>query len=288
MPFSGRAMALALSLAAAAAAPGCSGTERAGRSADPWSAARGDGSAPTTDRLESPAMVQAAIRAAEAASLAGDHRTAADLLRRAYATRPTPQVAALLGREARLSGDPRGAVAFIQEAVRRHDRSAPLLIELGRSALAGGFLPEAEQALAEVAALPSPPWEAAMIQGAVRARRGDTAGAGEAFRRAAASAPTNRDRNSAEANAALVRADSGDIRGAISELEVIAARPDVSPKVLANLALLRGVEGDRSGFISGAAQAGLSPADIEGTVRWLDDGRSDETSAPGRGARTRR
>lgn len=279
-----RASALIAAFAAVLAASGCASAPGAAPR-DAWGAARGaDTGRASEDRLSSPAMVQAAIRAAEAAAAAGDHASAADLLRRAYDARPTAEVAAVLGREIRLSGATRDAVAFLQEADRRTPRSRPLLVELGRAALAGGFLPEAEQALAQAVAL-GPAFDALMVRGALLARKGDTAGAETTFRQAATLAPTLRDRNSAEANAALALADGGNLPSAIAQLEVIAARADVSPRVVANLALLHGANGDSARFSANASRAGLPADDVQRAARWLDSGAEAEPQTRQRRAR---
>lgn len=243
-----RAFALALCLGVAACASG--------------------GSTMGGDEL-SPAMVRAAAVSGDAAMAQNEFRMAAGLYEKSYRADPDAAVAVRWGRALRMAGDPQAAVLALQDASRKFPSDAPLLTELGRSAMAGNYESEAADALGRAAALPGAGWETFMTAGAQRARAGNPAEAEAFFRRGEAVATTDRQRLSAQANLALLRSMGGDLRGAIADLEAVTARPGADPKVNANLAMLYGAAGDRTGMAAQAGRAGFTAADTQAMGRWL-------------------
>lgn len=143
------------------------------------------------------------------------------------------------------------------------------MVELGRAALAGGYAEEAGDALRRATALPGASWDAFLAHGAYAARVGDLSAAEASFSRALAKAPSPRDAMSAMANLALLKAERGDLRGAVADLEGLARRPGAHPRIHATLALLHGLSGDKAAFRREAAK-GMPASEAERAARWLD------------------
>lgn len=242
-------MALAVSLLAS----GCASPARLADSADGMT----------------PGMARAAVVSGDAAAAAGEHRAAADMYARAWQGDPSPAVAVKLGRELRRIGNAQRATVALQDAARRYPSDAAVLTELGRCAMAGGYPQEAEDAFTRAAASRGAAWDTYMAFGAFRARQGRVAEAQAMFERAMTLATTVRDQFSTQANMGVLRAQNGDISGGLAILEQAASHPDVSPKVFADLALLRGLAGDQAGSAAAMQRAMLPPGEAEQAGRWL-------------------
>lgn len=240
---------------------------------------------PPSERLNSPALVTAAIRSAEAQMATNEYATAADLYGRAYATNSDVATLVSMSRALRLAGQAQTAVLTLQAERGRHGTKQPYLVELGRAALAGGYLSEANEALTAATARSDAGWAAHVTMGVYKARSGDNAAARASFERAVAVATEERDRDAARANIAMLTAQSGDVSGAIAMLEPLAARPAAHRRTVATLAVLYGMTGQRGKYLETARRSGLTAQEIETGSRWLDITSQAETVSvsPGSG-----
>ena len=235
-------------------------------------------------------MVRAASISGDAAAAAGAGAAAAGLFERAWRASPSPGVAVKWGRALRQSGDAKAATLAMQEAARRFPSDASVQAELGRAATAGGYSQEAAAAFERATSARGAGWDAFMAKGAFLAQQGRDQEAEASFRRAEGLAASDRDRYSAQANRALLRATLGDHAGAISDLEAIVRHPDVDPRVHADLALLHALGGNTDAFAREIRQAMLTPEETSGVARWVAAGApgSPVAGSPAPGGRSRR
>lgn len=205
----------------------------------------------------------------DAAMAAGKISDAADIYGHGWDTRHTASLGAKRGLAMRMSGDPQGAVVFLRVAQAEYPNDVAIALETALAAMAGGYIPEAGEALDKAVSLPGAGWSVYNALGAYKARLDDLDAASAAFEHAASLATSDRDRSSAQANVAMIRAQKGDLPGAIGDLLLIARKPGVHPKVHAALALLYGLDGDMPGFYREASGAGLEPQAIQDVAAWL-------------------
>ena len=215
-------------------------------------------------------LVRAASVSGDAASAAGEEGAAAALYERAWKADPSVSVGVRWGRALRQAGDPKAATLAMQEVTRRFPSDAAGLTELGRCAMAGGYTSEATAAFSGAVAARGAGWATFMANGAFLAGQVRDADAEASFRTAGADARSGTERYSALANLAMLKAQRGDLRGGLADMQAIAAHPDAAPKVQADLALLYGLSGDRAGFAHAAQQAMLPPEEVEQVGRWLE------------------
>ncbi len=238
------------------------------------------------DRPMAPATARAAVLSGEAAEGAGQFRDAAGLYGRAYGAFPSADLAARWGRALRLAGDAKAATLQMQEAARKYPGDVGVLTELGRSATAGGFLPEAGEALSRAVTARGAGWATFSAYGAYLARTSSFDQAASWFRRAEAAAANDRERLSARANLALLRAQRGDLAGAEADLREVASHPGAEARVHADLALVLGLTGDRAGAAGEMAAAGASSGDEQRVVAWLSPMQVDPPAAAKAGVTT--
>lgn len=218
----------------------------------------------------SPSLVRAAEVSGDAAAAAGQPDAAAGLYERAYRAQPSPGLAVRWGHALRASGAAQAAVIDLQEAAKRFPGDAGLLTELGRCAAAGGYGQEASSAFSRAEAAPGAGWDTFMASGAYEAVSGRLGPAGARFARAAAAARDDRERYAAKANIALLRAQGGDLYGAIADLTEIVSHPGVDGRAHADLALLQALAGNRDAAGRELRQAGLSQTEQARVGTWLD------------------
>jgi Flp pilus assembly protein TadD len=226
-----------------------------------------------------PSTARAAVLSGEAAEGAGEFREAAGLYERAYLAWPSAELAARWGRAQRLAGDAKSATLQLQEASKKYPGDVGILTELGRSATAGGFLPEAGDALSRAVAAKGAGWAAFSAYGAYLSRLSSFDDAGMWFRRAEVAATDDRQRLAARANLAMLRAQRGDLAGAEAELREAASHPSAESRVHADLALVLGLRGDRAGAAAEMATAGASASEGQQMVDWLSPAQAEPAPA---------
>lgn len=191
---------------------------------------------------QSSSLDRATYQAAEAAISAGDPAQAATIYANQYERSPSAQVATREGRALRLSDEIKKAVLFLQTANQKYPNNALLLTELARSSLAGGYIPEARDAIVKASTLPGADWTTWLVYGAYAARTGNYEGAKSYFQKAASLAPTTQQSYSALADANLVRAEQGDLVGAVADLRSLSQRPGADPKIAADAEFLQSLQ----------------------------------------------
>ena len=234
---------------------------------------------PQSERLGSPALIAAAIHAADAQMATGEYATAADLYTRAYDAKPELTTLLSMSRALRMGGQAQRAVLTMQSESRKFGQSQGYLVELGRAALAGGFMAEAETALTSAVSRRDAGWAAYSTKGVLDTRRERFSEAKASFERARSTAATAQERDAAEANLAMLVAEQGNSREAVSLLEPLAARPTAHRRTVATLAVLYGMSGQRAKYAEMARRSGMSAQDVEAGNRWLDISNPSSPSA---------
>jgi Flp pilus assembly protein TadD len=227
-----------------------------------------------------PKILEGAILSGDAALASGQPDLAAGLYERAYESQPSAAGAARWARAMRSGGHMEQAVVALQAANKRFPDNVTLLTELGRCAADGGYKDEANAAFTQVVALPGADWAAFMASGSFAATTGQPALATALFKRAYAVAVDEREQYSTQANMAMLRAQTGDISGAVADLEQITAHPGVEPKVHADLALLYGLQGNQDGYQRQMEEANLQTADASRIGAWLNPIPPSDQSEP--------
>lgn len=245
------------------------------------------GSVPDSEKISDPALVAAAIKSGDAQVESREYLAGAELYRRAYDAKPELSTLMALSRALRLGGQAQKAVLTLQHEQSRFGGTTPYLVELGRASLSGGYLPEAQVALEKATARPDGGWAAWLMMGVLQARRDQSAQARVSFEEAGRRASSEQERDAAQANAAFLMAQDGNVPGAIAILEPLAAKPNAHRKVVATLAILQGIGGDRARYLDTARRSGMSTAEVEEGSRWLDISGSEAASEVGSEKRVR-
>lgn len=215
-----------------------------------------------------PDLTRAAVSAAQAAEAGGNPSQAAIFYGNAYQKGVRdPQTVVGYARNLRNSGDPARAVLVVREALRQSPDDVALLTELGRAALAGDYLDEAEMALQRAVSRPEAGWEAHMVMGIAQTRRTSYAAAEEAFNKALSLSPNNL---MVMSNLALSQAEAGRLDDAIAVMERVVRQPESTPRMRLNLALLYGLKGDTARAERLSAPL-LPPEALRSNLAWFRD-----------------
>jgi Flp pilus assembly protein TadD len=254
-----RLVAIAAAFLSVSTASGCAG----GQGQD-----RTHPSTATTQQVD---VTTAITKAGDAAIRNGDVLEGVHILRNGYEHDPNATTATALAKAYRLAGEAQAGLVVLQEAEGRFAPTWEMYTEEGRCALADGYLPEAKIAVDKAVAAPGAKWAAWMVHGAYSARLGDYAAAEADFRKALALASGGRETMAAISNVALTKAERGDIKGAVADLEDVVRRPGVDPRIRGNLSVLYALSGDRAKFTDQLRRIALAPSDSGAAAAWAAD-----------------
>lgn len=233
-----------------------------------------------SDTPSSGTLSRAAVASGDANMLSGETVIAADMFRKAYDANPTLETLVKWSRAMRQSGSSQQAVVILQSKRAKYNDDPILLTELGRAALSGGYMPEAQEAILKAISYPTADWQAYLTAGAMYARLADYPNATASFLKAQTLTNDPRQQDLAKADLALVKAEQGDVQGAIQDIQLLSERPGAHAKVHSTLAILYGMSGNRAGFMKEASRSGMSSSEMEQASRWLDIGAQDTQPLP--------
>lgn len=168
-------------------------------------------------------------------------------------------------RALRATGQRTQAVAVLEQANLRHPQSQVLLGAYGRALADAGQYTQALDALGRAHTPDNPDWRILNAQGAVFDQLGRHAEARRHYEAALKIVPGE---SSVLSNLGLSYAFTKDLRLAEKTLREASLRPDASPRVRQNLALVVGLEG-RFDEAERIAAADVPPAEAEANVRYL-------------------
>lgn len=171
------------------------------------------------------------------------------------------------------------AVAVLEQATLRHPNSMPLLGAYGRALADAGEYKQALDTLGKAHTPDNPDWRILNAQGAVLDQLGRHA---EARRHYAAALRIAPDEPAVLSNLGLSYALTRNLPRAETELRQAAARPDASPRVRQNLALVVGLQG-RFAEAERIAASELPPAEAEANVKYLRELLAKQTEAAKQG-----
>jgi Flp pilus assembly protein TadD len=149
-----------------------------------------------------------------------------------------------LARNLRFSGQPQNSITVINQMMAKDGRTAPLLLELGKSYLAADQDNLAVPTLQEAKGKEPTNWEILSTLGVAYDYQTDYADAREAYAQALIASPKN---PSVLNNLALSQASSGDLDGAIATLQQAIDQPSAVAQTRQNLALMLALKGDPDG-----------------------------------------
>jgi tetratricopeptide (TPR) repeat protein len=218
---------------------------------------------------------RAAIASGDANMNSGETVIAADMYKKAYEANPSLDTLIKWSRAMRKSGGAQQAVVILQSKREKYHDDPILLTELCRVALSGGYMPEAQEACLKAIADPKANWQAYLTAGAMASRQADYPKATAYFLKAEELTKDPREQDLAKTDLALLKAESGDVNGAIADIKPLAERPGAHARVHSTLAILYGMSGNRVDFMQQANLAGMTSNEIEETSRWLDIGAQD-------------
>jgi Flp pilus assembly protein TadD len=167
------------------------------------------------------------------------------------------------------------AVAVLEQATLRHPQSMPLLGAYGRALADAGEYKPALEALGRAHTPDNPDWRILNAQGAVLDQLGRHADARRHYEAALKIVPGEA---SVLSNLGLSYALTRDLKRAEAALRQASARPDASPRVRQNLALVVGLQG-RFADAERIAASDLPPAEAEANVRYLREMLAKQTEA---------
>jgi len=208
-------------------------------------------------------------------------RGALDELGDRYRSNPDNIEAALRYAQAlRATAQRAQAVAVLEQATIRNPRSMALLGAYGRALSEAGDYNQALDVLSRAHTPDNPDWRILNAQGAVLDQLGRH---GEAQRYYASALKNAPNEPSILSNLGLSYLLTKDLKRAESTLRRAASKPDASPKVRQNLALVIGLQG-RFAEAEQIARADLPEAEAAENVRFLRDMLSQqaESKRPGR------
>ncbi|MEM1307460.1 MAG: tetratricopeptide repeat protein [Pseudomonadota bacterium] len=159
----------------------------------------------------------------------------------AYTKDPRNKTAALsLARNLRAAGNKRAAYGILQEASVLHGKSREVSGEYGRLALEFGQTQSALRLLKHANDPAKPDWRVLSALGAAYAKVGELRRATDALEQARTLAP---DQASIANNLAMIYVAQRDLKRAETLLRDIAFRPNATPRMRQNLALVLGLQG---------------------------------------------
>lgn len=198
----------------------------------------------------------------------GDWRQSLEIWGQRYRNDPGDIAAAIAYARALRATDQRSqAVAVLEQATMRHPQSMQLLGAFGRALADAGQYQQALDALNRAHTPDNPDWRILNAQGAVLDQLGRHDEARKHYQAALKIAPGEA---SVLSNLALSYALTKDLKRAEETLRQAAARPDASPRVRQNLALVIGLQG-RYAEAERIASADLPPTEAEANVQYLRD-----------------
>lgn len=175
------------------------------------------------------------------------------------------QAAIAYARALRATDQRTQAVAVLEQTSLRHPNSQIVLGAYGRALADTGQYAQALDALARAHTPDNPDWRILNAQGAVLDQMGRHAEARRHYESALKIVPGE---SSVLCNLGLSYALTKDLKLAEKTLREAAARPDASPRVRQNLALVVGLQG-RFDDAEKIAAADLPPAEAEANVSYL-------------------
>jgi Flp pilus assembly protein TadD len=209
-----------------------------------------------------------------------DWRQSLDIWGQRYRNDPGDIPAAIAYARALRATDQRTqAVAVLEQATMRHPQSMQLLGAFGRALADAGQYQQALDTLSRAHTPDNPDWRILNAQGAVLDQLGRNAEARKHYQAALKIAPGEA---SVLSNLALSYALTKDLKRAEEALRQAAAKPDASPRVRQNLALVIGLQG-RYAEAERVASADLPPAEAEANVQYLRDMIDKQTVAKKQG-----
>lgn len=195
-----------------------------------------------------------------------DWRRALEVWGARYRENPNDADAAIAYARALRATDQRAqAVAVLEQATIRNTHSMALLGAYGRALAEAGDYNHALEVLTRAHTPDNPDWRILNAQGAVLDQLGRHA---EAQRHYSAALKIVPDEPSVLSNLGLSYALTKDLKRAEATLRQAVARPDASPKVRQNLALVVGLQG-RFAEADKIARADLPPAEAAANVSYL-------------------
>jgi len=214
--------------------------------------------------------------AAPGARSDAEWRQSVDVWGERYRKDPADIQAAIAYARALRATDQRAqAVAVLQQASLRHPESMPLLGAYGRALADAGQYKEALGVLGKAHTPDNPDWRILNAQGAVLDELGRHGEARKHYEAALKIVPGNA---AVLSNLGLSYALTKDLKGAETALRDAAAKPDASPRVRQNLALVIGLQG-RFPEAERIASADLPPPEAEANVRYLREMIAKQTAA---------
>ena len=186
------------------------------------------------------------------------------------------QAAIAYARALRATDQRAQAVAVLEQASLRQPNSQIVLGAYGRALADAGQYAQALDALSRAHTPDNPDWRILNTQGAVLDQLGRHAEARRHYEAALKIVPGDA---SVLSNLGLSYALTKDLRLAEKTLREAAARPDASPRVRQNLALVVGLQG-RFDEAERIASADLPPPEAEANVRYLRDMLAQQSASP--------
>jgi Flp pilus assembly protein TadD len=183
------------------------------------------------------------------------------------------QAAIAYARALRATDQRTQAVAVLEQASLRHPNSQIVLGAYGRALADAGQYAQALEVLGRAHTPDNPDWRILNAQGAVLDQLGRHAEARRHYEAALKIVPGD---TSVLSNLGLSYALTKDLQLAEKTLREAATRPDASPRVRQNLALVVGLQG-RFEDAERIASADLPPAEAEANVRTLGDMLAQQT-----------
>jgi Flp pilus assembly protein TadD len=203
-------------------------------------------------------------------------RQAVDIWGDRYRKDPADIQAAIAYARALRATDQRAqAVAVLQQTSLRHPESMALLGAYGRALADAGQYKEALSVLAKAHTPDNPDWRILNAQGAVLDELGRHDEARKHYEAALKIVPGNA---AVLSNLGLSYALTKDLKRAETSLRDASAKPDASPRVRQNLALVIGLQG-RFAEAERIASADLPPPEAEANVRYLREMIAKQTAA---------
>jgi Flp pilus assembly protein TadD len=179
--------------------------------------------------------------------------------------REDPDIAINYARALRATGQYAQAVAVLEQVTIRNPHNMPLLGEYGRALAAAGDYNQALDVLSRAHTPDQPDWSILNAQGAVLDQLGRHTEAQQHYSAALKIKPND---PSVLSNLGLSYALTKDLRRAEATLRQAMGRPDATPKVRQNLALVVGLEG-RFAEAEKIASADLPPDQAAANVKYL-------------------
>ncbi|MEO1720669.1 MAG: tetratricopeptide repeat protein, partial [Pseudomonadota bacterium] len=190
-------------------------------------------------------------------------------------------------RNLKANGNPRGAYAVLEEASVLHGKNRELAGEYGRLALSFNQTQKAINLLKFANNAAQPDWRLLSALGAAYAKTGELRRATDSLERARALAP---DQISITNNLAMTYVAAKDLKRAETLLRDIAFRPDATPRMRQNLALVLGLQGRTTEAKALAAQDGTASEAYARIDKLAKIGKANlrKSASPSRSARSRR